>query len=331
MPSRPCVRLLFLISIVLLVGRLIVSRVISITASWTPASSVDRRPSSCLDETLPEGLDESCWRVGILQETWSREVICSKLHDSVDRAGLGLKRPWDSGWGWVGILRVWGRGLGLAWGWKRWKLNNQKGSRVFNRLKAISHKQKGRNLPWLTYELVTSLVQCCCPFCLCFPYIYIYAGFLLLLSRLTGHFCFFLFFDFFLIKDSGLTIWKFFIMLMGHISGNGHSPLTCANVNGNGDGNAIRSVSCGSFMPFTLWPVGAWCPTGSTSGGVGQKRRGSAKKEGYHKNTTLINVGRTPPRSSELGRLLLTSRQRTPTNNYEVSSSTSERLQHAKS
>ena len=36
-----------------------------------------------------------------------------------DRAGLGLKRPWDSGWGWVGVLRLWGRGLGLAWGWKK--------------------------------------------------------------------------------------------------------------------------------------------------------------------------------------------------------------------
>ena len=36
-----------------------------------------------------------------------------------DRAGLGLKRPWDSGWGWVGVLRLWGRGSGLAWGWKR--------------------------------------------------------------------------------------------------------------------------------------------------------------------------------------------------------------------
>ena len=38
-----------------------------------------------------------------------------------------------------------------------------------------------------------------------------------------------------------------------------------------------------------------------------------------------------PPRSSDLGRLLLTSRQRAPTNNYEVSSSTSEHLQHAES
>ena len=48
--------------------------------------------------------------------TWDSGVATRATRD---RAGLGLKRPWDSGWGWVGVLRLWGRGLGLAWGWKR--------------------------------------------------------------------------------------------------------------------------------------------------------------------------------------------------------------------
>ena len=42
--------------------------------------------------------------------TWDSGVATRATRD---RAGLGLKRPWDSGWGWVGVLRLWGRGLGL--------------------------------------------------------------------------------------------------------------------------------------------------------------------------------------------------------------------------
>ena len=48
--------------------------------------------------------------------TWDSGVATRATRD---RAGLGLKRPWDSGWGWAGVLRLWGTGLGLAWGWKR--------------------------------------------------------------------------------------------------------------------------------------------------------------------------------------------------------------------
>ena len=40
--------------------------------------------------------------------------------------------------------------------------------------------------------------------------------------------------------------------LAGHSTVNDHSPLACGNANGNGVGNAIHPVSCGSLMPFTL-------------------------------------------------------------------------------
>ena len=128
-------------------------------------------------------------------------------------------------------------------------MNNQKGSRIFNRLKAISHKQKGCNLPWLTYELVTSLVQCCCPLCLCF-HIYIYVDFLLLLSRLTGHLCFFLsIFDFLTFQfdfcltltfpvDFFLTFFDFFLNLKVFYNHCAHPAGLCSRM-----GDCIKMFS----------------------------------------------------------------------------------------
>ena len=40
--------------------------------------------------------------------------------------------------------------------------------------------------------------------------------------------------------------------VMAHSTGNGHSPLTRGNTNGNGIFSAIHPVSCGSFTPVTL-------------------------------------------------------------------------------
>ena len=104
----------------------------------------------------------------------------------------------------------------------------------------------------------------------------------------------------------------------------------CARACGHPENDDLCQFTCdvGHFYDASWLAV---CRSPQVVPGDVVPGQGLAKKQETAKKQTIFFWGRPPPRSGELGRLLLTGRQRAPTNNYEVSSSTSEHIQDAKS